>query len=84
LAKSELVGEQAVDQSGLASFSRSGDHHSHAEDFGWCVIGSLELSEVGEDLSIRFLRELGWQRESLEVLVEINAPERERERQRER
>jgi hypothetical protein len=40
----------------------------------------LELSEGGEDLFVRFLRELGWQRESLEVLVEIDAPEmRERE-----
>jgi hypothetical protein len=58
-------------QGGLACVSGTGDHHSHAEELSWCIIGSLELSEVGEDLSVGLAREFVWQREGLDVLVEI-------------
>jgi hypothetical protein len=78
LARGELVGQEAVHQGGLASIPGSGNHNAHAEDFSR-TIGSLELLEVCEDHFVRFVGELVWQRESLEVLGEMHAPTRERE-----
>jgi hypothetical protein len=53
---SELVGQEAVNQSRLASISRTSDHHAHAEEFGWrIIIRSLELLEVSQDHFVRFV-----------------------------
>jgi hypothetical protein len=79
----KLIGQEAVHQGGLAYVSGTGDHDSHAEELSWCIIGSLELSEVGEDLFVGLAREFGWQRERLDVLVEMDATvERDEERDR--
>jgi hypothetical protein len=67
-----------VNQSGLASISRTSDHHTHAEQLSR-TIRSLELLEVSQDLLVRFVGEFIWQGESLEVFAEINATTKERD-----